>query len=186
MKLSSSLSALRRQAVLAVGLAALVCAASGVKAQDAAAGQDPAPAQQQDPLKFSHNGEVMILWAIKPERTADFESVWTTIKGALAQNADANLRALGQSIKISKVDLPAGGPGVLYVFLLSPASTQYSYNPVTLLFETLKAPDADPAATTPAPKPAGTFTYDEAQEVFKKFDGSYNQINPWPLKGLGM
>jgi hypothetical protein len=199
MELSVSLSAVRRRAVLAAGLAGLLCAASGVRASQPLvdvsslgeielAAQDPAPqqpaAQQADPLKFTHDGNMLLIWQIKPDRAADFELGWKTIKEALAANANPDIKAFGDSFTVSKVNLPAGAPTVMYVFQLMPVSKTYSYNPVTLLFTTLKAPAGDPAATTPPPPPPGTFTDAQAREVFDKINGSWidpNGISPWPL-----
>jgi hypothetical protein len=176
-----------RQAGVVLGVAALL--AAGVSArvlQDPPpAGQAQAPAQK-DQLKFSHSGDMILLWQIKPDRTADFESAWSEIRGALAKNPNADLQAFAKSFAVHKVQTPPGGPSI-YVFIMQPASSSYSYNPVTLLFETLKAPTADPnaAAGTPPPaQPPGTFTYEQAQVIFKKLEGAYEAITPWPLQKM--
>ena len=148
--------------------------------------QQPAQPQQADPLKFTHTGDLILLWQIKPDRTADFESAWSSIRGALAKNPNADLQAFAKSFTISKVNTPQGGPSI-YVFVCQPVSTTVSYNPVTLLFETLKAPAPDPnaaAGTPPPPAPPGTFTYEEAQAIFKKLEGAYEAITPWPLQKM--
>lgn len=181
MDVSGALPALRRRAFVAVGLAALVCAASAVQAQD------PAPAAaaqaQADPLKFNHDGDMLLIWSIKADRAEGFETAWRTIKAALAANASPDVKAFGETIEISKVGMGAGGPSVVYVFRLSPTSKVHSYNHVTILFTMLKAPDPDPAAPAGAQPPAGTFTYDQAQELFQKIDNSWTEqgVVPWPL-----
>jgi hypothetical protein len=169
-----------------LGATALMLATAPVRAlQTPPAGQAPQPAQA-DPLKFTHTGDMILLWQIKPDRTADFESAWSSIRGALTKNENADIQAFAKSFSISKVQTPAGGPSI-YVFIAQPVSTTYSYNPVTLLFETLKAPGPDPkaAAGTPPPaQPPGTFTYEEAQAIFKKLEGAYENITPWPLSKM--
>jgi hypothetical protein len=189
MELSVSLSALRRRAVLAAGLAGLLCAASGVRASQpmvvdfSGIGVVDGQAAQADPLKFTHEGNMLLVWQIKPDRVADFEQGWKTIKQALKDNANPDIKAFGDSFTISKVNVPAGGPN-MYVFQLMPVSNKYSYNPVALLFDTLKAPAADPAAGAAATPPAGTFTDEQAREIFNKINNSWvdaNGISPWPL-----
>jgi hypothetical protein len=187
MDLSGALPALRRRAFVAAGLAALVCAASSVRAQDPAPAAQAAAPAQEDGLKFNHDGDVLLIWSIKPDRAEGFETAWRTIKAALAANASADIQAFGRSIEINKVATPPGGPSVVFVFRLSPASKTLSYNHVKLLFETLKAPTPDPAAPAGAQPPPGTFTYDQAKELFDKIDNSWTEqgVVPWPLTKIG-
>jgi len=149
--------------------------------------QDPAPAQQQqpaqDPLKFAHDGSLLLMWQIKPDRVADFESAWSSIRAALSKNASADLQAFAQSFTVSRVMTGATGPAI-YVFQCNPASKTYSYNPVALLFETLKAPAPDPAVVGAPPAVPGTFTYEEATAIYKKLEGAYDNITPWPLQKM--
>jgi hypothetical protein len=186
-----------RRAGMVLGVMSLALAGSSAQAlqtppptqqgqqQPPPAGQ-PAQPQQADPLKFTHSGDLILLWQIKPDRTADFESAWQEIRGALAKNPNPDLQAFGKSFTVQKVNTPQGGPSI-YVFVTQPVSTTYSYNPVTLLFETLKAPAPDPnaAAGTPPPAPPpGTFNYEQAQAIFKKLEGAYEAITPWPLQKM--
>jgi hypothetical protein len=185
MDVSSALPALRRKAFVAVGLAALVSVATPAMAQDPAPAAQAAP--QQDPLKFTDAGEKLIIYQIKPEREADFEAGWKAIKAALAASPDQAIKAFGDSFTINKVDLGAASPVRIFVFRLSPTSTTYSYNHVPLLFETLKAPAPDPAAPAGAQPPPGTFTYDQAQELYKKIHDAWapQGISTWPLIKIG-
>jgi hypothetical protein len=180
---SGSLSAWSRRISVAVGVAALACASSSVKAQDPA---PQAPAQaQQDGLKFNHDGEMLIVWQIKPERAADFQSGWTTIKTLLAASQKPDVKAFGDALHISRVVTGTGGPAI-FVFQLSPASKTFSYNPVPILFEMLKPPPPDPAAAPDAPNPPGTVSDTEAREIFDKINDSWveNGIVPWPLQKI--
>jgi hypothetical protein len=128
-----------------------------------AAGQAPA-AEQQDGFKFSSDA-VAILWYIKPDKTADFESAWTTIKSRLSQSDKPDLKAIGDTLKLWKVDAPAGANGQPYITYVDPVSKTSTYNPMKLLFE------------------SGAFTREEAQPLYDKLFSSINngQIIPMPL-----
>lgn len=182
MAFSGVLPTLRRMAGVAVGLAALACAASGVQARQAAAQAAP-----QDPLKFNYDGDIILIWSIKPDRADGFELAWKTIKTAMMANEKADVKALAGTLDMQKVSMPADAPVRVFVFRLSPASKAMSYNHVTLLFETLKAPAADPSKPAGSPNPPGTFSYDEAQELFKKIDGAWTEagVVPWQLIKVG-
>jgi hypothetical protein len=132
-------------------------------AQGQAAGQAPA-AEQQDGFKFSSDA-VAILWYIKPDKTADFESSWSTIKQHLSASDKPDLKAIGDTMKIWKVDAPAGANGQPYITYVDPVDKASSYNPVKLLFD------------------SGLFTRDEAQPIYDKLFASINngQIIPMPL-----
>ena len=175
---------------LAVALVIGVGASLQLRAGPADLVQDkPAAAPQQaDPLKFSHDGPMLLVWQIKPDRAAGFEQAWLTIKTALAKNEKPEVRTFGESWTISKVDAPGAQGAVIYIFHLNPASKTFSYNPSPLLFEVLKAPTPDPGAATPPPNPPGTFTYDEAKTIFDKINGAWIEaggIVPWPLQKVG-
>src|SRR5262245_56075795 len=75
------------------------------------ADQDPAPAAQPaaapDPLKFTHDF-VLVYNQVKPDKVKDFESSWATIKAGLVKSEKPELKELGESINIFKVDAPAG------------------------------------------------------------------------------
>jgi hypothetical protein len=131
--------------------------------QGQAAGQAPA-AQQQDGFKFSSDA-VAILWYIKPDKTADFESAWSTIKSRLSQSDKPDLKTIGDTLKIWKVDAPAGANGQPYITYVDPVVKTSTYNPMMLLFN------------------SGAFTREEAQPLYDKLFASINngQIIPMPL-----
>jgi hypothetical protein len=144
----------------------------------------PTPPQQQqaapeppDLLLLKSASPIILINQIKVERTADFESAWTEIRAAFAKAADPNIKAFGDTLaKIYKVDLPPmdtqSGKAQIYIFQIDAPSTTISYNPSKILFETLH-------------KTAGVLTYEEAMALYKKLDGVYASINPWPLVKLG-
>jgi hypothetical protein len=109
---------------------ALLCGASGMRAQQAAA---PPAAQAADQLKFS-TGAALIVWQVKPDMEAGFESAWGHQDQAFCER-QAGLQGLGDSIKIFKVNMtgaPAGSP-TAYVFQLNPPSKTLSYDPSKIL-----------------------------------------------------
>jgi hypothetical protein len=190
MTVLSTGSVLSRLATVTVGLALVVSTASAATARQAppappggqapaqgqapagAPGQgQPAPAQQPEqpqppqpsPFKFDTDAGG-IIWAIKAEGAADFESVWTVIKQRLIASEKPDLKALGDSLKIYKAAVPPGPDGVTYVFVADPASKTLSYEVSPfLLFQ------------------SGLFERAEADELFKKLQGAIVRINPLPL-----
>jgi hypothetical protein len=157
---------------VAAGLMSILAAPVVTKARAQDPVQQPpqqaaAPAQE-DPLKFNRDGRVLILWEILPGREMDFELSWRTIKEHLKTTGNAELSQFADGIRILKHETVPG----LYMFDLNPPSKTYSYNPVTLLYETLKE---DPA------KPGIGLTYDQATEIYDKIKDCYKSINPWPL-----
>jgi hypothetical protein len=157
---------------MAVGLAAVLSTASLAQAQQAPAQQAPAqqapaqqpPAQQQpapappaDAFKFATDA-ALIIWIIKPASAADFESVWSTIRGKLATAENAEFKTLGDSMRVYKGD--ATPEGVTYFFTMDPVSKNLTYNPTFLLYETK------------------LFERAQADELFKKLSESIAQIRP--------
>ena len=159
-----SWSASSRRTFIAVGVAVMLSAASGLKAQQAAA-----PAAPPDPLKLT--GEFVVLVnQVKAEKAADFESAWATIKDKLTKSDNPELKAQGEGMKIYKVDLPAAttpGAAVVYLFLLNPPSKTQSYDPTQILFF------------------SKAFERAEADAIYAKIKDAYMSINPWPLAKVG-
>jgi hypothetical protein len=172
MDLSGILSATSRRLFVALGLATFLSVSAGASALNLEeAAPPPASQDQADPLKFTRGGRMIILWQIKPGKEQDFLLVWRTIKDHLSKMGDPGLAQFGQTLNLLKVEGPPGGAST-YLFDLESVSTTYSYNPVTLLYETLKE---DPE------KPGVGLSYDQATEVYDKFKDVYDQIIPWPL-----
>jgi len=105
---------------------------SSVWAQGAAAGA-PAAAPE-DPMKFSTDSALM-LYNVKPEKTADFEAMWAAIRAKLAASDKPELKALGDSLRIYKsTGAPNPGQGQTYFFVADPASKTTSYNLIWILY----------------------------------------------------
>lgn len=134
--------------------------------------QDPpaaaAAAEKPDPLKFTNNEFVLVYNQVKPDKTTDFESSWATIKAGLIKSEKPELKELGESIKIFKVDAPAG-PTVNYFFTLSPPSKTQSYDPTKILFQ------------------SGAFSREEADVIYGKLKECYTAqgISTIPLVKVG-
>lgn len=152
---------------LMMALAATVVFTTAASAQDP---QTPPPAAaapaQPDPLKFT-TPSAIVFNLIKADKTADFEAVWTEIKGGLKASAKPEHQAQAASLKMYKLglDLPAGQDRI-YVFYADPVPDA-SFDPVKILFE------------------SGAFERPKADELYAKLKDCYAQIQPWPLVAFG-
>jgi hypothetical protein len=163
-------SAISRRTVKTVALACVLCATSAkyAYAQDAAPAAAPPAQAKPDPFKFSADNLIMV-WTVKPEKTADFESAWTAIKDKLTKSEKPDLKELGTSINILKVDVPptAGAP-VVYLFHLNPPSKTLTYEPTFILYSSGAFPERP-----------------EADAIYNKLKDAIQGMNPWPLKKIG-
>lgn len=171
-------SALSRRTMVAMVFAGLAVTAVSVQAQDAPAAP-AAPAQEaaqpaqpaapvEDLFKFSSDAG-LIIWYIKPDQTAAFETVWNAIRAKLAASEKPELRELGDSLKVFKSNAEATPQGVNYFFVADPASKTLSYSPSPfLLFE------------------AGMFEDAQARELLAQLQATLNGINPIPLSRIGI
>lgn len=91
------------------------------------------PAQPAQPaVNFNLDGGLMF-WQVKPDRTADFEYVMGKLKEALQKAEDPARKALATGWKIYKVQEPAPGGNVFYVFLIEPAVKGADYSSAAIL-----------------------------------------------------
>jgi hypothetical protein len=162
------LSASGRRALLVVGVSALLCAASTVRAYQA---QAPA----EDPFKIAGDFG-MLVFQIKADKTADFESAWNTIKDKLSKSDKPDLKEQGDSIKIFRVNVPpapaaAGAPAqpAVYIFYLAPPSKTLSYEPTKILYDS-KTQDGKPV-----------FERAEADAIYKKIAEAFAGLSSWPM-----
>ena len=170
MTCSGLLSASSRRIILTVGVAALSCVGSVLRAQQAAPAQAAAaPAAQtaapEDPLKLNSDVPVILVFQVKPDRIADFEAAWAGIRAGLTRSANAELKAFGATLQPYKVQ---GFEGVYVFHLLEPSKT-ISYNPVHLLYFA----DKD------------LFKREDADALFAKWNGAAAGFNKWPLVKVG-
>jgi hypothetical protein len=143
---------------LAVAVVGVLASAALTSAQE--------PAAKPDPLKFTHEF-VLVYNQVKPDKATDFEASWATIKAGLVKSEKPELKELGESLKIFKVD--AAGPTVNYIFSLTPPSKTQSYDPTKILFE------------------SGAFSRDEADTIYGKLKDCYTPsgISTIPLVKVG-
>lgn len=172
MELSGVLSAASRRVIGAVGVAAFLSASVALAARESPAPVMQDQAAQADAFKFNTPGRVFILWEIKPDQVSNFTLAWRTIKDELRKMGDPSLTQLADSINILQVSTPAGAQSAVFLFDLNPVSTTHTYNPVTLLYETLKEDAA---------KPGVGLTYERSTEIFELIKGAYTSITPWPV-----
>src|SRR5262245_15689239 len=181
------LAASSRRALMGVGFAAIVAVASGpgVTAQ-ATQTQPPAqqpaapakPQEQVDQLKFNLDTPILLMNQVAPDKAADFESAWASIRAGLAKLSDKpDIKAFSDTLqKLYKVDLGGQAPGeapkvVLYIMQLDTTSTTHSYNLVKIIYDTLMA--------------ATVITREEADAIYKKLQSSVQNIQFWPLTKVG-
>jgi hypothetical protein len=170
MEWSGSLPGSSRRAFVALGVVAVLCAASSLKAQPA------------DPLKFNTDNPVLIIYSLPPDKAADFEAAWAAIRAGFAKMADKpDMKAFGETLnKVYKVDLGASAtpaPAVVYVQQIDAPSKTMTYNPVKIIYEMLHNNG----------QPGGVLTRPEADDLYAKFGlaGKTTSINPWPLVKVG-
>ena len=164
MKFADRGSAISRRIVMILGVVAVLATARVASAQAAAAQEDQF--QFKTPMGW-------ILWQVKGDKTADFESAWVAIKTKFSASDKPEHKAVGESLKMYKPDTPAidGGPGVgpvaFYYFVIDPASQTQSYNPTALLYET-----------------GDLFPRAEADAIFEKLKGALLGLDAKPLKRI--
>ena len=143
----------RRPGWMALGLLVVVWSAPALRAQQPAA----APAQQAQQVSnarlFPNDGG-MVLNFIKPDKTADFESVMAKLKEALAKSDKPDRKQQAAGWKVFKSPDPAGA-NVLYVFIVDPSVKGADYQVSNIIAEGF------PAA--------------EANEILKKYADCYAQ-----------
>jgi hypothetical protein len=96
----------------------------------------PAQAAQAAPTArtFASDGG-MVLNFIKPDKTADFESVIGKLKEALGKSEKPERKQQAASWKVFKSPDPAAGGNVLYVFMIDPSVKGADYTVSTILAE---------------------------------------------------
>jgi len=177
MKISEWLLAMSRRALLVVGVIAISSATAVhvLKAQDATKAQDPAkPAEPPDELKFDYDGPMLLVFQVKPDKTADFESFWPGLRAGLVKSPKADLKTFAETLQPYKVK---GVPG-LYIMKLDSPSKTFTYNPGKLMYDNINYEKPE----------EGLFTRAEADALFNKFKDSLvmpNGLQAWKLEKAG-
>jgi hypothetical protein len=113
-----------RPFLMALALAVAVSAIAAV----------PADAQAPNARVFN-SGSGLILYTIKADKTADFETVMNRTKEALSKSAKPERKQQGSSWRVFKSADPAAGGNVLYVMVIDPALKDADYNVINILNE---------------------------------------------------
>ena len=116
--------------------------------------QAPAQAQPISSARVFPNDGGMVLNFIKPDKTAEFESVIGKLKEALQKSEKPERKQQAASWKVFRSPDPAGA-NVLYVFIIDPSVKGADYQISNIIAETF------PAA--------------EATEILKKYADAYAQ-----------
>jgi hypothetical protein len=129
--------ALVRSSVLCAGLVLAPGGAAWAQEPDAQAQPQSQPQQAQAPapstqVTFPLDGGV-IFWQIKPDRTADFEFVLGKLKEALRASTDPAHKQMAAGWRVFKVQEPAPGGNVYYLFVIEPAVKGADYSSAAML-----------------------------------------------------
>ena len=135
----------RSRSKVAIGLAAGLLSATAVFGQ-AAPIQQPAqqPAQQAQATAATRvfaSDAGIVLNFIKPDKTADFETVVARLKEALAGSTRPERKQQAASWKVFKSPEAAAGGSVLYVFVMDPAVKGADYTVTNILTEAFPSAD---------------------------------------------
>ena len=104
----------------------------------------PAAAAQAAPTaRLFASDAGMVLNFIKPDKTADFETVIGKLKEALHKSEKPERKQQAASWKVFKSPDPAAGGNVLYVFMIDPSVKGADYTVSTILAE--EFPNEGPA-----------------------------------------
>ena len=101
--------------------------------------QPPAAAAAAPTARTFASDGGMVLNFIKPDKTADFESVIGKLKEALAKSEKPERKQQAASWKVFKSPDPAAGGNVLYVFVIDPSVKGADYTVSTILAEAFPA-----------------------------------------------
>src|SRR3954466_6399080 len=107
-----------------------------LSATTAFAAPAPAAAAQAAPTaRLFASDAGMVLNFIKPEKTADFETVIGKLKEALNKSEKPERKQQAATWKVFKSPDPAAGGNVLYVFVIDPPGEGAEYTVATILAE---------------------------------------------------
>jgi hypothetical protein len=120
-----------RLAVLVFALAFVLGAVGVSSAQDAAAKEKPTLAFQND--------AGLIIFYVKPDKTADFEELMTKLKDGLAKVEAPEAKQMLAGMKLFKTPVAAGAQVASYVLFADPVVKNTEYWLLTLLYKAYPA-----------------------------------------------
>ena len=113
-------------------------AAPAGTAQPAPGAAQPAPSQPAQPAQpgLTFDGDAGLLFMqIKPDKTADFESVMAKLRDALTKTDKPERKQQATGWKIYKSTEPGPGGNVLYVAVINPVLKGADYTVAKILYE---------------------------------------------------
>jgi hypothetical protein len=135
----------------------------GVSLSFAQAAPTPAPQQQaaapeKPALSFSNDAGLIIFY-IKPDKTADFEGLMTKLKDGMAKMEAPEVKQQAASMKLFKAPVAAGATVAIYLLVADPAVKNIEYWFLPILYKAypadgqalLKTWQDAKAATPPSP-----------------------------------
>jgi hypothetical protein len=104
----------------------------------------PQPTAPVDPATASFTTDVgLLLVAVKPDRTADYEAALLALQGALSATTDPARRPLAQGWRVFKASEPDAKGNAVYVHALLPTVAGVDYRPSLLIDELLQDAPTD-------------------------------------------
>jgi hypothetical protein len=127
---------------LVLAVAFVLLGVSFSYAQAAQAAPTPAPQQAAAPekpaLSFSNDAGLIIFY-IKPDKTADFEGLMTKLKEGMAKMEAPEVKQQAASMKLFKAPVAAGATVAIYVLLADPAVKNIEYWFLPVLYKAYPA-----------------------------------------------
>ena len=109
--------------------------------------QPPAAAAAAPTARTFASDGGMVLNFIKPDKTADFESVIGKLKEALAKSEKPERKQQAASWKVFKSPDPAAGGNVLYIFIIEPSVKGADYQISNIIAEGFPSAEANEILT---------------------------------------
>src|SRR5215203_60730 len=143
-KVQSRSTQVRRNVVVGILATGVLLVSQSASAQDPATpaapagAAQPAPAQPAQPAQpgLTFDGDAgLIFMQIKPDKTADFESVMAKLREALTKTDKPERKQQASGWKIYKSTEPGPGGNVLYVAVITPALKGADYTVAKILYE---------------------------------------------------
>ena len=108
------------------------------------AGQAPPPPAVPASRRFTSDAGIMIS-AIKPDKTADFEQIMADVRGALMKSEKPERKQQAAGWKVVKSATPMKDGNVVYMHLITPVVKGADYTILAILYEANPDPTAQRA-----------------------------------------
>ncbi len=96
---------------------------------------------QQAPQKTTFTGDAVIqVFAINPDKTADYEQVLAKLKEVLSKSEDPQAKAQAAGWRVIKSAMPAADGTILYTHVISPVVKDADYSLMNNIYAVVKDP----------------------------------------------